>query len=428
MRISPSQLAFPFNSPENASGDDGRRLWLAAVEPADWPAVGGMLPSWRGRIRHAFVSAGCGAHAVGPQDVLLLRVPHTNQFHIFVPEPVCGVWNEDRARSFRSSVENLVACRRARSTTGTGVRDLVAISFRRSGSWRPDARTGLERLLFGLRDQRVRGRRDNVAQLCRIAESSLDDSVHPALRALFRREHADALWTAPDDEGCQIERDAMRRYYDLAEQDFRACGLARQEAVTRRIRQAASDHFRAPCLPGLDFEDSGPHRNALGFGVHRIFAVPLEVDGDIGQQEPETPKLPGIHVCAGAVALDDELLLAMFNGARSRRRRLAVRSAPDRCGGVALRIGLHDELGALLGLHVVDRGGAGRCHFDLSSPTISFSEQSFWLPDGQSKSITGIPMREGTHRLLLNALTEHGESVSLRFCLTHPQAGITEHV
>jgi hypothetical protein len=409
------QLWLPFPNGDRMRAKRSARTWIVAADGEGGTAFPSRLLT-SPRHRHVFVDAGTGAPAFAATDIVLLRRAG-DRFLVLLPEPTVDGF--DCAVLERALENGRRAARR-----GQLVSDILALSFvpGRYAANASGARTGLERLLLSLHERASFNDPMHVSDLCRIAERGIDDRVEPAVRALFRREWADAVSALPRSAATDAGLlDAVRRAYATAASDF-AQGTLHAHAA-RTLRRAASrlGALRQPELPGLPDRDGPPRSGRLGYAVQRLFALPLEFSGAAPTAGDAAASAP--HGCAGEITITDQTLWRLVRQTATRRRRLFARLDPleDR---IRLRFGLRNELHAVLGLATDEPQFADTCAFWCHAPSLGISSQMMWLPTGAMADLAVMDPPTGHHLIELAALTGGGSRASLnlkfKFPLSHP--------
>lgn len=420
-----TQLSLPLPPPSSEPHRPPARLWIVAGEPIDKDRLTNLIQ--RARFRHAFVDAGTGFPAFGADDYILFATAVASQFSLLVPIFDDARLSRPSPRTARDMVHEYLANPQPCPQGSQRVRDIAALSFTPGRRYElgssvaaqrtTGVRTGLERLLFALRERPTHASSVHTASLCADAERSLDERVHPALRGLFRREHADALrqaWSETDGLDHDFLKAALAAYH-LARKDFTEGMLWSQLSTTLRGERAMADLLVQPPLPGISPGDRRPPAPSLGYCVRRVFGLPFAM------AQPMNPSntlsaAPPLFAGAGFLTLPERRLWQMVGASAANRYRLSAHVEKAEDDGLALSSCLRNELHALLGLtrqDAVEDGNADVCELIPISPSIDFVPSAASVRLGEVRTFKGYPRSGGRHTIALHALTCTGQSATL---------------
>jgi hypothetical protein len=416
------QLELGLPPPATCQGPARLRVWVLAGEQGETHRLDS-LARREANFRHALVNAGTGSAAFRPDDLLLLRTAVGGQFDLLVPEqggssiqyaPILG--------HLLSRVQDALLTSGLRGQRSGDVTSILAVSFvaggfdvrsRETSSLRSTGRrTGLEQVLSALADRSIRNDADRVVPICQMAEKSLNERVHPALRGLLRRQLADGLVRCLDRSSNRYDTSLLAyAAYKLAERDFEQCHFDGQREMTHtnyeRLVGSEFQHW----LPGFWAPETSVLPRNQGYCVRRLLGFPIELDCTPPVSMADGPV--GSYMSAGKLQITDRRLLEILgNDDRERPRLVAQVKRSSR--NLSVFVGLQAELDAMLGLPCRRPAGRQASLIRTWSDTIRFAPEELKIPAQGFATFTAVDIGKAPHSAHIRVESGPGQGEQLR--------------
>lgn len=430
-----AQLSLPLPTSGDVKKSRYTRVWIAAAEPDDEERLIRVTSAVERRFRTEFVDAGTGFPVFASNDIILLRTSRNGRFNLLAAWPRVGCHGVHSPENLCQEVERWLRSDRISVRRGQLVDDIVALTFtpgpkpsasHDAGLRQGAIRTGLERLLLALQEQAPT--RARTLSICHQAERSIDERVHPALRGIFRRRFGDAMvdHLLRDQLGAESEMKQIASIYDDAAADFRRCGLNSQLRATLSRRAIALEHWEQPNLPGLPSPCITSGFSSLGHRMHRMFALPLEIQLSTSMPPEGADREANHFRCFGQVTVDDKSLWRLIRESTSRRHRLMAHIQSHH-SFITLSAGLRNELHALLGTLATEGSGRRDIMLIPRSDSLTFSPDEACLASGELAQFDVLASRDGIHSIFIQALTSRGGEAILHFKFRSPMVEASIH-
>jgi hypothetical protein len=356
-----SQQRFALPDP-SLSGAGAMRVWLLT---ADRPLAD---------RRHVLVDS-LHAYAVAHSgDLALVRVD-TDRYLVMGPE---GLAFEQRTRMVDHLV-GILGTPGVRATRTTNLFDALAISLTAGRSRGALAfandeargRTQFEHVLLQVAARHGSpGRFENALVASARAAADPDPAMHPAVRALLDREHADMLAELFAESGdIELVR-AASPIYARAARDFDRVGLQHQRRVCVGLADASGGAARRQWLPGFPQVRTTPP--SLGYAVQRLCGFGVAIAAPGAWWTPAKSAGPLVIYCE--VRLGDAEIVGLLGNSASPHRRVVAEVLPSD-DAVLIQVGLNDDFRASYRAQP-----ASDAHADVSAISIDCDTLRFERP------------------------------------------------
>lgn len=394
----------------------GLRVWLLAAET--WSGFSGH--------RHIFIDAGNAGPLVEPGDLILQRNA-AGEYVLLGPESFSSIARGavlDHLRHL-STARDLQA---RRQTDVIDVLDIALTPGRSRGRLAEDgqdvrSRTAFEHALLSLAARHEAGQALAALSAAKLAKPALVEGVHPLVRGIFRREHADILQDLFSATGETEFAEGSAPEYEAAAWAFQSAGFRHQSSSSRAMASAVRSTLNQPWLDGLPRVPE-PARHALGYSVNRNYGFAVSLEAPSSWYAPSPAE--GAYTAYGRVSLTDSGVMALLGDApcASRRPVAVVHATQD---GLLLRVGLAGAMEALLhnlpDLARQDEVDA----ISIESASLDRGDGDIWLGPKQP-IVVRVRRCEYPQSFNVKLAMRDGDDLSLRFSVEgpslHPQVFI----